>query len=259
MIDWPTVEEAVQACSSGDGSGIRIAILDSGIDPTHPDLSNAPLESPLTVQLISRQIQVSPNQHGDVLGHGTAIAGIIHSLAPNAVLLDVNVLTSRLRQHRHEIVRMGAMTAIQNEADILNCSFGVPATSVTLPIYKEWTDNAYYQGCHVIAAAGYRKTDSPNREWPAGFPQVISVAAGRIPSEQLRYHTGSGTPFEAAGVEIRTLAPGGSYETLTGSSFAAAHISGLLARLLSQFPKLPPSAGYALLRAVASYQATKGK
>ena len=146
------------------------------------------------------------------------------------------------------------MAAIHDSADLLNCSFSVVGTSATLPIYKSWTDAAYRNDRHVVAAFSHDNRDPDLTEWPASFPQVISVTAGAIASDQLVFRRGTDAPFEAAGVRVETIRADSGYTELTGSSFAAAHVSGLLARLLSRFPSLDPASAYGLLRYIGEHE-----
>lgn len=217
-----------------------MAILDTGVDLRHPDFAGlAPAET-WRVELNGSGPAVVPAHDHDPVGHGTAIAGIIHRLAPAARILGVAVLGANQRQNRHEIIRAGADFAIARGAAILNCSFGVPGMDYTLPIYKRWTDEAFHRDRIVVAASSNLAADAP--EWPAFFAQVLGVTAcegtGCMPIHaEPRHHV----TLAAPGAGIRVPEPRGGHTHVSGSSFAAAHVSGLLARLLSRFPAMTPS------------------
>lgn len=232
---WPTREQALAALHTGTGAGVQVAILDTGVDAAHPWLAGLHLTGSWKAD-VHASTEVAPE---DPVGHGTAIAGIIHRLAPAAAVLAIRVLGADQRQQRHEVIRRGAHLAIAHGAAILNCSFGVPGTAYTLPLYKAWTDHAFHAGRLVVAASSNLDPDAP--EWPAFFPQVLAVTAAECPPETVGWRDQQPVPLTAAGDGIRVPAPGGGESTVSGSSFAAAHVSGLLARLLSQFPGLSPS------------------
>ena len=153
------------------------------------------------------------------------------------------------------LVRL-ARRAIALAAHILNCSFGIPGVPVTLPVYKAWTDQAFTSGRHVVAASSNSDPDEPH--WPASFAQVLSVTSAELPPDVLRHRPGRLVSFEASGVKVPVLTRGGGTSTLTGSSFAAAHLSGLLARLLSRHPNLSPAFAQEALRGVAANEHAPG-
>lgn len=251
---WPSIRDIREAITQGDGNGITVAILDTGIDESHPALATAEFSPSAASGMVADAAQVAWCPPEDLYGHGTAVAGIIHSLAPKARLHSIRVLGTRKLQHRHSVIRAGAMEAIETGAHILNCSFGVPGVPVTLPIYKEWTDHAFTKERHVVVASANGDPDEPH--WPASFAQVLSVTAADLPAGSLRYRPGRLVCFEAPGVNVPVLAPNQGSAVMTGSSFAAAHLSGMLACVLSRFPWLPPGHTKDALRAMLSNTST---
>jgi subtilisin family serine protease len=247
---WPSIDEVNESLATGEGRGVTVAILDTGIDESHPALSETRFEPPQASRMTPQGSRVTNCDSKDLFGHGTAIAGIVHALAPRARLLSIRVLDCEKRQQRHEVIRAGARRAIALGAHILNCSFGIPGVPVTLPVYKDWTDLAFTSGRHVVAASSNSDPDEPH--WPASFAQVLSVTSAELPPEVLRHRPGRLVSFEASGVKVPVLTPGGGTSTLTGSSFAAAHLTGLLARLLSHHPDLSPAFAQEALRGVAA-------
>jgi subtilisin len=133
---------------------------------------------------------------------------------------------------------------------ILNCSFGCARVD-HLASYKEWIDEAYLRGRHIVAASN--NEDYTRREWPGHFPTVITVRFIRAEDPlALFYQRGQLVEFAAAGQELDVVWIGGARKTVTGSSFATPHVTGMLARILSCCPELPPLQAKALLQHLAA-------
>jgi subtilisin len=245
---WPTIAEARFVLESGRGRDIKIAVLDSGIDLTHPSLAGLTLEDDLAVVENNLSLSVVPGNGHDVFGHGTAIAGIIHKLAPEARIGSFRVLGEQLRS-RSLIIREGARLALERGYHILNCSFGCTREDHVL-LYKDWIDGAYVRGSHIVAACNNH--DFTRREWPGHFPTVITVTFARCERpDALFCRKGHLVEFAACGEDIEVAWLDGGRKKVTGSSFAAPHASGLLARLLSHYPTLSPLHAKALLQTAA--------
>ena len=247
---WPTLDEARHWLNTGCGHGIKVAILDSGIEASHPGLNGLRLEDDLAVIDDGLHLRVVPGEGKDAYGHGTAVAGIIRQLAPEATLGSFRVLGQQLRS-RSLIIREAARVAIERGYHILNCSFGCSREDHVL-FYKDWIDEAYVRGRHVVAACNGQ--DFTKREWPGHFPTVITVNFARIERpEQFRCRQGQLVEFAARGEDLDVAWLGGLSKRVTGSSFAAPHLTGLLARLISGCPKLSPLEAKALLQRLAAH------
>ncbi len=223
MSGWLSPAEIASALATGTGSGLRIAVLDSGIEIAHPDFAGRTLSDDLIVELDN----FTPAHGADPYGHGTAIAGIIWEVAPRAEIGSFRVLGPDLKS-RSALVSRAAQKAIDLGYHIINCSFacGIPSH---LALYKTWVDRAALGGQSIVAASSSHDSNHP--EWPAHFPSVIAVDCAL--SEKLSHRSGSLIEFSAPASERRVPWRDGSHRSMTGSSFAAAHVSGLLARLLS--------------------------
>ncbi|MFT5466370.1 MAG: subtilisin family serine protease [Verrucomicrobiales bacterium] len=248
---WITPAQAAKSLVTGDGSGVKIAILDSGIEASHPALSEANIIEQLLVEDGEIGPEVVPDEQGDVFGHGTAIAHIIHEIAPAAQIGSFKVLQARDGQVAGKAALLGAAVdaAIDNGYQIINCSFGTPARSVIFKYFKNWIDEAYLNDVHVVTACNNANYARP--EWPAYFPSVIAVNMGRIETDDFHYRPGRLVEFFARGEKVYVPWLDGGWKTVTGSSYAAPRLSGLVARLLSKHPGLSTPLVNAVLREIA--------
>jgi subtilisin len=206
------------------------------------------LEDDLAILDTGSQLSVVPGEGRDVFGHGTAIAGILRQLAPEARIGSFRVLGEQLRS-RTLIIREGARQALERGYHILNCSFGCSREEHVL-FYKDWIDEAYLRGRHIVAACNNQ--DFTKREWPGHFPSVITVHFARCERpDAIFFRRGQMVEFAARGEDIEVAWLGGQRKKVTGSSFAAPHAAALLARLLSHSPTLAPLQAKALLQQLA--------
>jgi subtilisin family serine protease len=246
--NWPSFDEARSFLETGRGRGIKIAVLDSGIDVTHPLLAGLTLDDDVATIDDGSRISTVPGEGRDVYGHGTAIAGIIHQVAPEARIGSFRVLGEQLRS-RTLIIREGARQALERGYHILNCSFGCSRDDHVL-FYKDWIDEAYLRGRHIVAACNNQ--DFTKREWPGHFPTVITVNFARCERpDALFCRMGQLVEFASRGEDIEVAWPGGGHKRVTGSSFAAPHAAALLARLLSNCSALSPLHAKAMLQQLA--------
>ena len=187
-IATPHLEEARAALAASDGTGVRVAVLDSGIDTTHPDLAGLTLTDDTAFQIDGSFLRAVANTTGDAMGHGTAIAWIIRSIAPKAEIGSFRVLDGDLKS-RSTIVWEAARHAIERGYHILNCSFGSPGDARFVMPYKEWTDLAYLRNVHIVA--GCNNHDVTVREWPGWFPTVVTVNLASLPPDIWQRRAGS--------------------------------------------------------------------
>jgi subtilisin family serine protease len=241
------LDEVRQALAHGTGKGVRIAIIDSGIEVDHPDLGGLRLLDDLHVIDGGVQIEVKPGDGSDVFGHGTAIAAVIQRIAPEAELGSIRVLNETLGS-RTAIIREGVRQAIDRGYHILNCSFGCGLEQHVFQ-YKEWIDEAYLKGIHIVAACN--NDDFTRPEWPGYFPSVVTVNMARVEDGTIYYKPGNLVEFAARGVNIELPWNHHSTKAVTGSSFATPLVAALLARLISIIPKLTPLEAKAILHRIA--------
>ncbi|HEX8077961.1 MAG TPA: S8 family serine peptidase [Chthoniobacterales bacterium] len=242
------MEEARRALEKGTGKGVKIAIIDSGIEVDHPDLPGLTLIDDLHVIDAGVQIEVKPGDGTDVYGHGTAVTGVIRRIAPDAQIGSIRVLGANLGS-RTVIIREGVRQAIDRGYHVLNCSFGCGLKDHIFQ-YKEWIDEAYLKGIHVVSA--WNNYDFTTPEWPGYFPSVVTTNMARFDEDHtFFYKPGHLVEFAARGVDVTLPWNGHARKEVTGSSFAAPIMSALLARLISEMPNLAPLEAKSILHRIA--------
>jgi subtilisin len=248
MKNWVDLECAKQALLDGRGSGVKVAILDSGIETSHPKLAGIQLVDDLAIKIEGPRLRVVAGEGRDVFGHGTAVAGIFRTLAPEAKIGSIRVL-GQDNTSRTAIIQRAAEEALDRGYQILNCSFGCGVPKQVLQ-YKAWVDEAYLKGAHVVAACN--NEDFSKQEWPAYFPSVIAVNMARTSDESVFYYRrGTLIEFAARGVDVKVPWSGSAEKVVTGSSFAAPRLAALVSRLLSVYPDLGPLQTKAVLHRLA--------
>jgi subtilisin family serine protease len=254
---WINPEEASAAIDRGRGRGIKVAVIDSGIELSHPSLRHVRLINDLAFEQNEQGVVRRIAGGGiDAYGHGTAVASVILRAAPEVQLGSFRVLDSKLGS-KYPIIEEAARIAIEQGYHIINCSFGSAGRLETIGHFKSWIDYAYTQGVHVVSACNNDYFRDP--EWPGFFPSVITVNMAKTLEDNLflRWEvTQNGkvrhlVEFAARGVDMEL--PWKDHRTArhSGSSFAAPHVTGLLARLLSVYPGIKPLVAKSLLQEVA--------
>jgi subtilisin family serine protease len=227
---------------------VRIAVIDSGVEVDHPALPGLTLVDDLHVIDAGVQIEVKPGDGSDVYGHGTAVTGVIRRIAPDAQIGSIRVLGANLGS-RTVIIREGVRQAIDRGYHILNCSFGCGLPEHIFQ-YKEWIDEAYLKGIHVVSACNNYDFTTP--EWPGYFPSVVTTNMARFDEDHtFFYKPGHLVEFAARGVDVTLPWNNHATKEVTGSSFAAPIMSALLARLVSEMPGLAPLEAKSILHRLA--------
>jgi subtilisin len=181
------------------------------------------------------EIEVTATEPTDKAGHGTACAGVIRSVAPAAALSSVRVLTNG-KYGAGNALLAGLRWAIENDFDVINLSLST-AKPQFLDELRELSDQAYFRRCVLVAAAH----NLPVQSYPWPFASVISVASHDGPDPMTYYYNPSPpVDFYARGVRVPVAWPGGAEIRSTGNSFAAPHITGICALILSKHPMLTP-------------------
>ena len=217
------------------GRGVRVAVVDSGIDTEHPDLKGKVKESVEAVAQEGR-IDFVPSTSGDQAGHGTACAGIIASVAPEVELYSVKVLGPKA-SGSGDMFLVGLDYAIKQKFKVINLSLGTTKRDFFGPLH-DLLDRAYQSGCIVVSAAN----NLPYPSYPSIFSSSVVSVVKRSGDDPFNfgYRYGQVIELVAPGVEVKTTWPGGGYRQLTGNSFACPYIVGIIALIVEAYPNLTP-------------------
>jgi subtilisin family serine protease len=241
-----------QAHRLATGNKVLIAVIDSGIDTSHPEIAG----------FVAASFDAL-NSHEPPHGHGTAMAGAIiahaalKGVAPSARILAIRAFgASRTGAEGTTLTILKAVDwAVAHGARVINMSF----TGPTDPEVARGLAAAHKKGVVLVAAAGNAGPKSPPL-FPASDGNVIAVTAtdseDKLPATANR---GKHIAVAAPGVDILAAAPGASYQMTSGTSIAAAHVSGIAALLIELKPNLTPEDVRKILLATATDLGPKGR
>ncbi|MCB9766683.1 MAG: S8 family serine peptidase [Candidatus Omnitrophica bacterium] len=239
------LELVEKTLAEGTGKGVQVALLDTGVEISHPALENS-VKGCWEVKQTPTGMKCEEVEGLDPVGHGTACAGIIHQHAPEAEIFSIRVIGGNAQGTGEQFV-YGLHWAIEQGFKVLNLSLGTLQHRYQAPLL-ELVDRAYYSGICVVAAAHNRHQVS----FPSQFASLIAVDNQSFESDPLAFNYILNTSIETEGhgVYVRAPSSGGQYKLWTGTSFATPHITAVVARLLSVMPELTPFEVKTLLRAL---------
>jgi subtilisin len=220
------------AWGDSTGKGVKVAIIDSGIEADHPAVAGQ-VQGYVCISDSGEGLVYNTDPHIDIYGHGTACAGIIRSLAPECELYSVRVLGKALTG-RGTVFAAGLRWAIENGMQVCNLSLGTTKKDY-YGLLHELTDQASFKNIAIVCAANNMLIPS----FPSMYSSVISVASheGQDPYTYY-YNPAPPIEFGAPGIDVRVAWQNGSRINATGNSFAAPHITGLVTKILSKHPNL---------------------
>lgn len=234
--------DAPTAWQESTGSGVLVAVIDSGVDASHPDLAGQVLPG---IDLVA-----GGDGRTDPVGHGTTVASFIAGrsddgdgvagLAPQARILPVRVLDEENRYDDPMIVAKGVQWAVDHGARVINLSLGGEAYSAAL---ADALDYAFVRDVVVIACTGNALPGQPGDVWfPAREPGVVAVTGldrgGGPDPLWSRSLTGPQTVLSAPAADLLGAQPGGEYWSVQGTSFAAPFVSATAALIRSRWPRM---------------------
>lgn len=212
---------------SGTGLGLKIAVIDSGVNLRHPHIVAR-----------TRRVVFTPDGHGeDLLGHGTAVMAAIQEKAPDAEYWALKIFSRTLRA-RHTRLTAAFEWAIANRMDIINLSLGTPNLEAREAL-QSLVDRANSMGTLVISACAnkYRPV------LPGSLDGVVGVELDAALPRDVYEVSSPGLRFRASGCP-RPLPGIPEEENLNGVSFAVANITGFAARACENLERRSPAALY---------------
>ena len=232
--DWPTQVTREWAIGGATGAGVRVCVLDSGVELDHPRVGS--VQRSVAVTRDGEETRVVDDTEGDLCGHGTACAGIIRSLAPECELTSVRVLGAGYTGSAPVMLR-GLEWAIEQRFDVVNLSLSTTKKQYADRLY-ELADAAYFRRTMLVASAH----NMPVESFPWRFASVVSVGSHESP-DPLVWYANPRPPVEffARGLNVEVAWLGGETITATGNSFATPHITAVCALVIGKHRNLTPS------------------
>lgn len=219
---WPITE----------GKGVKVAIIDTGIDTAHPDLSGGVDGGYSAITKTE-----NPADYQDDNGHGTHVAGTVAGkrdgkgvvgVAPKARLYAVKVLDADGSGNLSDVID-GIVWAAKNKMDIANMSLGAPVDSEAMHRAVRFARGS---GVVIVAAAG---NSGEAVGFPGAYEETIAVAASDFTDKLAGFSSrGPEVDFIAPGVDVLSAKMGGGFASYSGTSMAAPHVAGLAALAVSQ-------------------------
>ncbi|WNI14763.1 type VII secretion-associated serine protease mycosin [Actinacidiphila sp. ITFR-21] len=274
--DWALgALHARQAWRTSEGAGVTVAVLDTGVDGTHPDLTGQVLPGKDEIGFGAGRGDHAWARHGTGMaaiiaghGHGAGHGSGVLGIAPRARVLPVRVILEdkdpqrqKARQTRGDALPDGIRWAVDHGADVINLSLG-DDSSTAAPVADE--DNAIQyalaKGVVVVASAGNGGEDADRSSYPAAYPGVIAVAAvdqdgGHASFSTRRWYAAVAAP----GVDVVIADPDRTYYTGWGTSAASAYVSGTVALIRSAYPRLSPAQIRQVLQATTRHKPKGGR
>ena len=212
------------------GNQVPVAVIDSAIDQDHPELRG------IIAARLDFGAAVPGHAHGTAMASAIAAHGRLLGLAPAVRILAARAFDASAVGAQGTSTRIldGLQWAVNSGARVVNMSFTGPADRKL----HEMIAAARQRGVVLVAAAGNDGPQAPEA-YPAAYPEVIAVTATDVDDKSLAVaNRGSYVAVAAPGVDIFVAAPNGGYDYSTGTSVAAAHVSGLAALLIERNPGL---------------------
>ena len=234
------------------GNRVVVAVIDSEVDASHPDLAGA-----VTASFNASLDREKPHAHGTGMAGAIAARRTVLGTAPRVGLLTINAFSTKAAEAEGTTftILKGLDWAAAQGARIINMSFAGPSD----PRLRDALLKANRKGIVLIAAAGNAGPNSPPL-FPAADPNVIAVTATDIDDALFSgANRGNHIAVAAPGVDVLVPAPDGAFQFTTGTSVAAAEVSGVVALLLERNPSLTPADVRRILSGTAKDLGPKGR
>ncbi|MFZ4717814.1 MAG: S8 family serine peptidase [Ilumatobacteraceae bacterium] len=235
-LHLPVQPDRTWAYGDGSGRGVRVAVVDSGIDADHPDVGG--VAEYVAVDRDDAEesgVRFTSGRHDDLYGHGTACAAIIRALAPRVELVSVRVLGANLKGSAGAFAH-GLEWCIEHGIDVINLSMST-ASDRWAETFWDLVDYATYRRVLLVSAMNNER----KRTIPSELAGVFSVAcAPGVDRERVWRNPDGPAEWGAAGIDVDVAWMGGSTIRATGNSFAAPVVAGHLARIVGAHPGITP-------------------
>jgi subtilisin len=231
---WPGEITREWAWGGATGAGVRVCVLDSGVEAGHPLVGE--VQQSIAISLEGDEVVVDERDtEGDLCGHGTACAGVIRSLAPDCEIASVRVLGAGYTGSGAVLLE-GLRWAIEQGYEVVNMSLSTTKQKFA-GLLHELADSAYFRRTMLVASAH----NMPVESYPWRFSSVISVGSHEQ-DDPFAYFYNPTPPVEffARGVDVEVAWTGGGRLVCSGNSFATPHIAGIAALVLSKHRELTP-------------------
>lgn len=233
-VRWLTAPTRDWAWGGSTGRGVRVCVVDSGIERGHPDVGD--VDGAVTIEpRDDGGSRVVRDEQGDTGGHGTACASVIRRFAPDCALHSVRVLGADCTGTAAALLA-GLAWAVEQRFDVINLSMSSRKRDIA-PLLYPLADTAYFNRTVLVCSAHNAAVES----FPWRFASVISVGAHET-EDAYEFLANPRPPVEffARGTDVEVGWLGGTTIKSTGNSFATAHVSGLCAAILAKHPGLTP-------------------
>ncbi|MEU7555663.1 type VII secretion-associated serine protease mycosin [Streptomyces sp. NPDC044571] len=263
-----TALRAEEAWGTTQGDGVTVAVLDTGVDSTHPDLAGQVLEGADLIGMGAGRGDRSWARHGTAMagiiaghGHGPSRGQGVLGIAPQAKILPVRVILeegdpgrAKARETKGGALAEGIRWAADHGANVINLSLGDDSDSAHHEAAEdEAVQYALAKGVAVVASAGNGGRQGDHASYPAAYPGVIAVTAVDRAGRKAPFSTRSWyATVSAPGVDVVIADPDRSYYEGWGTSAAAAFVSGAVALVKAAHPDLSPAQIKKLLEDTAS-------
>lgn len=218
-----------EAHALAKGERVLVAVVDTPIDAAHPDLAGV-----VEAAFDATGVADKPHSHGTGIASVIAAHGRLTGAAPAVRILAAHAFTAAASSGTSLDILKGLDWSGKSKANVINMSFAGPADAELQAMLKALREN----GVVLIAAVGNAGPRSPPL-YPAADPNVIAVSASDMEDKPFaQANRGTHIAVTAPGVNILAAAPDGGYQMPSGTSFAAAQISGIAALLIERNPKL---------------------
>lgn len=226
------------AWGDSTGLGVRVAVVDSGVEHDHPALDDCVRGGVVVIydEEAENNVRIEPDdQPSDFAGHGTACAEIIHAIAPQAEIYSVRVLGKDMHGRAIQFAA-GLDWATEHAMQVINLSLSTSKEEY-FGLFHDLVDQAYFKNVNLVSAVN----NIPAPSYPSLYSSVISVAAHAGHDPFIYYYNPSPpVEFGAPGIDVEVAWNNKQYVISTGNSFAAPHIAGIVALIRAKHMELTP-------------------